>query len=197
MKINWKILIALASIVGVSYWVVDSIVPRSYSGSTLNFEVGRGAVTITNPSSESVSVQFVDGSHSFRVSSTTGGLSGSSTRQGSGNSAINSFGFELPPGESEFLITRGTDVNFVAATTTSLEATMRPVNASSARTIVAVAALVILGCLFYISHALKHRWIHIFRRQNTAVSILTPVVETAAAGQRPAYRPYGDNRADR
>jgi hypothetical protein len=75
MKINLKVLIALIVIVAVGYWAVISILPRSYSGSALNFGVGSGTVTVTNPSTESVPAQLVAKSRSFRVSSAVESLS--------------------------------------------------------------------------------------------------------------------------
>ena len=196
MRINWKVLLALVVIVGVSYWAVNSVLPRSYDGSILDFGVGSGTVTVTNPSIESIPAQLV-AKRSFRVSSAIENLSGSPTRQGSGIDATYVLEFELPPGESMFLITRGTDVNFVVTTETRLEATVKPASATSARTTIIVAAVVVLGALFYISRTTGHRWIKILRGQETSVPDLKPVPVSAVAGQGQGYRPYGDNRTKR
>ena len=195
MKFNWKVLIALILIVGVGYWAVYSVLPRSYNGAALDFKVGSGTVAVTNPSNELIPAQLVAKSGSFRVSSAITGLSGSSTRQGSGSSASNLFEFELPPGVSEFTISRGRDVSFVANTETKLEATVQPVSGSTARTTLIVSAVVILATLFYVSNTTHHRWIGILRRQKTPVPELKPALAGSVAGGqgRPA-RSYGDNR---
>jgi len=194
MKSNWKVLLALVLIVGVSYLAMNSVLPRSYSGSALNFGIGSGTVTVTNPSTESIPAQLVGKTRSFRVSSAIEGLSGAPTREGSGTSATYVMEFALPPGETEFSITRGSNVSFVTTTETRLEATVLPASVSSARTTVVVAAVVVLGSLFYISHTTGHRWIKILRRQETSVPVLKPVPVSAVAGQGQGYRPYGDNR---
>jgi hypothetical protein len=193
MKINWRVPIALLLIVGVSYWAGYSVFPRSYSGPALDFKVGSGTVTVTNPSNESVPAQLATKSGSFRVSSAIEGLSGSSTRQGNGSSANNLFEFELPPGASEFTISRGRNVSFVANTETKLEATVQPVSGSTARTTLIVTAVVILATLFYISNTTHHRWIGLLRRQKTPVPDLK---STVAGGQGRAARSYGDNRSN-
>jgi len=173
MKINLKVLVALVLIVAVGYWAANSLLPRSYSGSALDFGVGSGTVTVTNPSTGPIPAQFITGSGSFRVASTVEGLSGNSTRQGSGSNATYVFDLELPPGESEFTVTRGRSVNFVADTEANLEATVQPVSASTARTTLIVTAVVVLGALFYIVRITKHRWINLLRRRETPVPDLT------------------------
>jgi hypothetical protein len=175
MKIGLKVLIGLALIVAVSYWAVNSVLPRSYEGSDLSFEAGGGPVTVTNPSNEAIPAQLVGESRSFSVVSAVEGLTGTSKRQGSGASATYTIDFELLPGESEFAITRGSDVNFVANTETRLEATVQPVSAKSLRTILIVTAVVVVGTLFYISRITNHRWINRFRRPATPVPDLEPV----------------------
>lgn len=196
MKINLKVLLVVGLIIGISYWAVNSIFPRSYSGSALNFGIGNGTVTVTNPSTESVPAQLIAKSKSFRVSSNAEALSGSPTRQGSGTAATYLFEFELPPGESAFLITRGSDVSFVTTTATQLEATVQPSSASAARTTITVAVIVVLISLFYLSHTVEHGWLNLFRRQETPVTSLKPAVEGAVAGADRGYKPYGDNRAN-
>ena len=125
MKINWKVLVALALMVGVIAWTVNSIRSTSYSGANLSFSTGTGTVTMTNPSSESIPVRLTAASNRFfSVSSTIDGVPRSSTR-GDGASLIE---FELPPGVSEFTVVRGSDVTFTAETDTNLEATVHAAN---------------------------------------------------------------------
>jgi hypothetical protein len=71
MKFNKRVLIALVLLIGAIPWAVSSVVSRSYSGTNLNFEVGSGPVTVTNPSDASVPVQLIGGgTRSYSVSST-------------------------------------------------------------------------------------------------------------------------------
>jgi hypothetical protein len=166
MKLNWKVVLALVVIAVTLFWAVDAVRSRSYSGNNLNFGVGSGLVTLTNPSSESIPVQLVGtGTRSFSVSSAEEGISGSSTRQGAGRNTTQLFEFQVPPGVSEFTVARGTNVSLVADTATNLEATVQPSTASEARTTIIVAAFVVLGALFYISHLNGHRWISASRRK--------------------------------
>lgn len=169
MKVNWRVLLAVVLVVGALVWMVDSLRPRSYSGANLRFGIGSGPVTVTNPSDEPVSVQLVGGgTRSYSVSSTIEGVSGSSTREGSGRNLTNVFSFMLPSGVSEFAVTRGTEVNFVASTESNLEATVQPLGASEARTTLIVGIVVVLGALFYISNTNGHRWISPSRRKAAA-----------------------------
>jgi hypothetical protein len=197
MKINWKVIIALVLAIGTTVWAVSSLLPSSYSGSNLNFGVGTGAVTVTNPSDEPVPAKFVGSrSRSFTVSSTIEGVSGSATRAGTGSSSAYIFEFELPPGTSEFTIARGADVEFIADSATRLEARVNPLSADSTRTTIIVAAVVILGALFYASNAVGHQWINFFRREVVSTPEPQPTTASRATGQDYGQRPYGDNRAD-
>jgi hypothetical protein len=182
MKINWKALIALVLAGGTIVWAASSVLPSSYSGSNLNLGVGSGPVTLTNPSNEPVPMQFVGtGSSSFRVTSTIDGVSGSSTRQGTGRNTTNLFEFELPPGISVFTIARGTNVKVVATTATRLQATANPLGADAARTTLIVALVVVLGLLFYASKATGHGWMQAFRHPKASDQDTRPIAVRAAA----------------
>lgn len=199
MKINWRGLIALALIVVAFYWAVDGVRSRSYSGTNLNFAIGSGPVTVTNPSDGPVAVQLVGtGTRSFSVTSTIEGVSDGSTRVGTGRDTSQLLEFMLPSGVSEFTVARGTNVNFVGGADTRLEATVQPQGATEARTTLIVAAVVILGALFYISRMNGHRWIGPIRRQAAVKQAARLVAENAAAGhgQGHTIRSYGDNRAE-
>ena len=175
MRFNWKILAALVVLVGVTFWGVDSLRTRSYSGTDLNFDVGSGPVTVTNPSDQAIPVQLVGtGTRSFAVSSSIDGVAGSSTREGSGRNTTQLFEFELPPGVSEINVVRGTAVNFVASADTSLAASVQPVNAEEAKSTLILAAIVIMGALFYISRATGHRWINLIRREKASIHDTQP-----------------------
>jgi preprotein translocase subunit SecE len=194
MKLNWttfKVALAFVVIIGAIFWAANSVRPLSYSGTNLTFGVGSGAVSVTNPSSETVLVQLV-APRPFAVSSTIDDASGSSARQTGVTPSTQLFEFGLPPGTSEFALTRGTDVNFVANVDTNLEATVQQKGANEARTTIIVAVIVALGALFYASHATEHSLIRTLRGKDNSTGDTQP---TPAGGQGSAPRSYGDSRA--
>ena len=204
MKLNWKtvkVLFAFAIIIGAIFWAVNTSRPHSYSGTNLSFEVGSGSVSVMNPSEQSLPVQLVStGSRSFRVSGTSDAVSGSSTRQGSGSSSSQLFEFELPSGISEFTVTRGTDVNFLANTTTILQVTVNPVSDGTFKAAVITTIVVVLGSLYYASNATNHYWLSWFRSQFASIIVEpsgdtepTPAIRDGGQGTVP--RSYGDSRA--
>ena len=160
MKFNWRVLLAIVVIIGTVFWVVDSVRSRSYSGTNLNFGIGRGLVTVTNATEESVAVQLVAaGTRSFTVSSTLDGVSGNSTRQGTGRETTQLFEMASPPGVSEFSVARGTNVSFVTSAATQLEAIVQPLTESEARSSVIGAGVVVLAALFYIVRTTRYNWL--------------------------------------
>lgn len=180
MKFNWKILVAGLLVVVAAYWAQDSVRMRSYTGTNLSFGVGTGPVTVTNPSDQPVPVQLIGtGTRAFSVSSAIEGLTGSSIKAGSGSSTTQVFDFAFLPGINGFTITRGTNVNFVSNSGTRLAVTVQPTTDSEARTTLIIAAVLVLGGLFYISRTLGHPWLSRLRRQPVAVEVPVPVVETA------------------
>jgi hypothetical protein len=181
MKFNWRVLVALVVLVGTIFWGADSLRARSYNGTDLNFGVGNSPVTVTNPSEGSLAVQLVGAqSGTFTVASTIEGVSGRSTRVGSGRSITQLFEFALPPGVSEITVIRGADVNFVANSDTRLEALVQPLNAEGSSTTLIIVGIVILGTLFYMSRATGHHWINRFRRENTSIQDTNPTPVVAA-----------------
>ncbi len=197
MKINWKVLVALVLIVVVSVWAFDSLRSRSYSGANLTFGVGSGPVTVTNSSDVPVAAQLVGaGARSFSVSSVTEGMSGSSVRQGTGNGSTQLFELMVPPGVSVFTINRGTEVNFVTSDPTVLEATAQPVTDGSRQTMLAIAAVVILGALFFMSRTTNHRWLAMLRGNKPVALKPVPSALSADGGQGRAIKSYGDSTGD-
>jgi preprotein translocase subunit SecE len=169
VKINWRVLIAVVVIMGALLWAVNTVRPQSYTGTNLNVGIGNGAVTVTNHSDTAVPAQLLgSGSRSFSVSSTTEGVFGSSTRTGSGGNFTQLFNLVLPPGVAMFTVAGGTSVTFLANATPRLEVTVQPVNESEARTTLAVAVVVILAALFYLSHTNGHRWLSASRRKQAS-----------------------------
>ncbi len=171
MKFNWKVLVALVVLAGAIFWAIDSQRTRSYSGIDLNFDVGNGPVTVTNSTNTAVPVQLTStGTRMFTVSSISESISGRSVRQGSGRTATQLFEVDLPPGITELIIVaRSAAVNFVADTGSRLAATVQPMTGDDARTTTIVAAVIIVGTLFYLSRATDHRWITLIRREKAAV----------------------------
>ena len=159
MKFNWKVLVAVAVIALTVFWVVDSMRSRSYSGTNLNFGIGRGPVTLTNASEEPVLVQLIaSGTRPFTVSTTIEDVFGSSTRQGSGRDTTQLFELASPPGMIEFTVARGTSVNFMANAVTQLDATVQLLSESETSTTLIAAAVVILAALFYIARTTRYNW---------------------------------------
>jgi hypothetical protein len=179
MKTNWKLFLVIAAMIGIVAWAVGSVLPRSVSGANLTFGVGSGTVAINNPSDEPVAVQLVGkGTRAFTVSSSLEGVTGSSTRQGSGSSATQLFEFASPPGLSEFTVTRGNSVNFVSNTVTNLAATIRPLSEGETRTTLVIAAIAVLVGLYYFSRSIGHRWLKTFQRREVPVLVVAPAAET-------------------
>lgn len=196
MKSNWKVWAAAALIVATVVWAFTSINPQAYSGKALNFAVGGGPITVTNPSSDTVPAQFMGAtSRSFTVISSIEGFAGASVREGTGSSATHSIQVELPPGTSEFTMTRGSDVSFVADTDTTLSANVQPQTSGQQSTTLLMAGVVILGSLYYISRADEHRLFNKLRGKKPIVQDLRPIPTVNAGGQGQAARTYGDNRA--
>ena len=186
MRVNWKVLVAIALIVGAIAWAVTSITSTSYAGAYLTFSVGTGTVTMTNPSSESIPVRLSGPARrSFSVSSTIDGVPRSSTR-GDSASLIE---FELPPGVSEFTITRGTDVSFISETDTVLDATLHAANIG---TKIKVMAGIIVALVFYIiSYTTEHRWLYMLLGKEPAGKLHS---KPYTGEQRSDMRSFGDNR---
>lgn len=192
MKFNWKILVAVIVLIVAVIWGVNSLLPRSYSGTELDFGIGKGVVKITNPSDTPLPVQLVsDHANTYAVSTNIEGVSGRSIVQRNGNTSTQIFDFTLPPGTSEITVARGNDVRFVSNSDTSLKAIVQPLSASDARTTLIAVIIVVLGALFYLSSTNDHRWISASRRRKA--------VEQAAeqeAERKNFNRMYGRDSSD-
>ncbi len=194
MKFNWKMLVAAVLIVIVSVWAIDSLRPRSYTGTDLSFAVGRGSVTLNNRSEAALPIQLTGvGSRIFTVSSDDEALRGASTRQGTGRTVSQLFDLTVPVGVSVFTIVNGSNVNLVASSTTLLEATVQSLSGSESTTTLLITLVVILAAAFYIFRASGRDLGSLLRREPAPV--LKPVVAPVGDNGRP-MRSYGDNRAD-
>lgn len=197
MKINWKVIVAAALIVLVAVWAFDALRPRSYSGTDLNFAVGRGTITLNNPADSALPVQLTGtGTRIFTVQSQDEALRGSSARQGSGRNVTQLLDFTLPPGVSTFTILNGSGVNLVATSTILLEATVQSMSGSESTTVLVITALVMLGAAFYIFRASGRSLSNPLQRRSAASATVPAVSTVPNGGQGQALRAYGDNRAD-
>jgi hypothetical protein len=175
MKINWRILVALALIIAAILWTASSVLPLTYSGTNLTFPVGSGPITITNPTNEVVPVKLTGtGARIFTVSSDIDEVSGSSVRVGTGSTSTQEFAFDLPPGASTIRVARGSNVNFVGDTDTRLEASAQPIGQDESRASIIVTAIVVLGALYYISRTTDHRWLNALRGKQAPVPAPEP-----------------------
>lgn len=204
---TFKVLLAFVIGIGAIFWVMNTTSANTYDGENLDFAVGSGTITITNPSEESLPVQFASpSSRSFRVTSTVSGVSGSSVRQDGDSGISQLFEFGLPPGTNEFTITRGSDVSFVADTTEMLQAIVDPMGSGTSSMLQIGTLLLVIGLLYYASNVNDHEWIASLRarafptnQQDTDTATNqepepTPLVKDNGQGR--ALRSYGDNRAD-
>lgn len=197
MKFNWKIAVAIVVILGVGFWGFDSLRARSYSGEDISFPVGSGTVTLTNSTDAAIPVQLVgSGVRAFSLINATMDVTGSSTRDGNGSRATQTFEFELPSGVSEFAIARGKDVTLTASATKTLEATVQPLSAGDSQTTLIITVIVVLVALFYISHTTGHTWLARFRSTAQSKQITEPVATTSGASQGNNMQSFGDNRAN-
>lgn len=166
MKPNWKVIIAIVVAVGAIAWSLNSAISRSYNGTDLSFNIGRGAVVVTNTTDSAVPVSLVSTKPgTFNVISSASGVSGRSVTQGSGRSATQLYEFILPAGKTEFTVTRGSSIKFVANTEAPLKAVVKSHSSSDTTARGVVALVVVLAALFYISSTYDHMWISESRRQ--------------------------------
>jgi hypothetical protein len=197
MNFSWKlskIFLASLLIIAALFLAVTQLRPSSYSGTPLSFNIGHGLITINNPSSEPVAVQILGtGTRVLRLTSTTEGLAGSSTRLGNGSSATQLLELMLPVGQTEFTIIGGTNASFASTSPVLLEASVQGLSEIEARATMIVAGLVVLGALFYISRSMEHRWLSMLRGQ-VAVPVVATLAKPVESAQGTPARSYGDNR---
>lgn len=169
MKTRIKILLAVLVMIGVAYWAFVSVWPSTYSGSSIMFPVGKGAIVVTNTGSEAIPIEMrtEERAASFRVVSAEIGLSESATRQGSGRTAYYTVSFELPPSQTTLYVTRGNNVYLISRSDTRIEATVTPMSASATRNVVMAAVAALALGLYYISRVTEHRWVSALRNKLT------------------------------
>lgn len=182
MNINWKMIIGAVVIAATVYLALGAVRPTTYSGLGLDFLVGRGAVTITNPSKDAVPVQLIGtGSSVFTLASQTAGVAGSSVKQTVGSTSTQVLDFSQPSGATTFSVTKGNKVKYVGGAETRLNASVDPVTADESRNIGIGAIVIILASLYYISAQNEHAIVRKLIRRELPVPVVVPVAEPAAA----------------
>jgi hypothetical protein len=198
MNLSWKsakILFASLLIVVVILGAINLLLPKTFSGENLNFNIGHGSVMMTNPSSEPVAVQILGtGTGRVRMTSPTQGLGDTSELQGSGRTSSQLIEFMLPAGQTEFTTVGGNNVSFSATTPTVLTATVQMLSQIEIQGVLFIGGLIILGALFYISRSTNHRWLSMIRGQAVPVPVVATAVTTNESAQGSSPRGYGDNR---
>jgi hypothetical protein len=198
MNLSWKsakILFASLLIIFVIAGAINLLLPKTYSGENLNFDIGHGAIIMTNPSSEPIAAQILGtGTGRVRMTSPTQGLGDSSELQGSGRTSSQLIEFMLPVGQTEFTTVGGNNVSFAATTPTVLSATVQMLSQVEIQGVIVIGGLIILAALFYISRSTNHRWLSMIRGQAVPVPVVATTVKTVESAQGSAPRAYGDNR---
>ena len=194
MKINWKVLIVLVLMTGITAWLVNALRTQHYTGTVLNVGIGSGPVTLINSGNEPVAVQLTGtGVRGFTVASPTAGLAGTSTRQGTGSSSTQVFNFTAPSGMTTFTVGRGTGVMLGVHATSPLTVSADPLNANEARTTGLVALAVLLAGLFYLYRTLAHDRQTAERQQALSERPTQPMSEVRAAHMGRDGRAYSDS----
>jgi hypothetical protein len=167
-KFNFRILVAVAIIIGAVYWAYASVNQKSYASTQLSFTVEHGTVTVTNPLNEPVEALLsATGSRgTFSITSTNPDWPRSSTREGTGSAITHSLALSLQPGVNSFQLNRnGTDVTFTASASRSLRATVNPYSDKTARNTVIAAIIVVLVSGYYIARATGNDPANLIRRK--------------------------------
>jgi hypothetical protein len=71
--------------------------------------------------------------------------------------------FELPAGQAQINVTRGSNVQFISNSRTRIEAHVIPMDANGVRMTLSIAGLVIVLAAYYISRSYNHLWIGVLR----------------------------------
>lgn len=156
-----RVIIAVAIIIGVSFWCIDRIMTRNYQGARIAFDVGNGSVVITNPGQNPILTEMRSSGRTanFRIESPENNLRESSTRQGTRSNAYHAIQLELPSGQSTINITSGSNVRFLSPSDQRISAVVTPLNSESMRLTIIATLIIIVAALFYISRLYDHQWI--------------------------------------
>ena len=164
MGVYVRALAALVVAVIIAVVAFDAARHQTLQGSELGFTVYSGRVALINESGEPVAARLTS-SRAFRIVSADGEVTLDSTREGTGRDLTYVFEGDLPAGNLELQLARGSDVAFQLSAPADITAGVAPRSDSETTTITVLAALAILGALFYASRATGHGWFHAVRRR--------------------------------
>lgn len=165
-KFNIRVIAALLMIGAVVYFAVDAIKTESHTGSEVNFTTS-GIATVTNNTDDPVTMQATSRSSFTLFSQQLEPPTMRATREGTGRTAMYVASAELPSGQSEVRVTRGSSVTFELNGSGSIQATVAARDAEGNRNILIVAGVVCLGLLAYISFTTEHAWLGMVRGRFT------------------------------
>ncbi len=164
MKINIRALIAVVLVVVVAYVAFDMVSTKTVSGSEVSVSISNGSVTINNATENPVMARITSRT-TFRLAGSESDLTLESTRVGSGRNATQVFEGELPGGDLELQVVRGSDMTFELTSEDPITVTAVPRAQSEATTVVVIAAVMIIALLYYASNATGHAWLRSLRQQ--------------------------------
>lgn len=163
MKINIRVIAALVIAAIVAYLAFDGVRQQTLEGSQLNFSVHTGRVELVNNTGEPMQVRMTSG-RTFTVARSDGEEAMTSTRQGTGRNLVHVIESELPPGNLELRVTRGSDVNFTVDAPGSVQATVFPRSEGDAQSLIIVAVVVVVALLAYAAYSTRESWLPRLRR---------------------------------
>ncbi|RIK57679.1 MAG: hypothetical protein DCC57_01630 [Chloroflexi bacterium] len=165
MKRMIQMVIAVLVILGAGYWIYTAVAPIRYSGSNIMFPIGSGHVVIKNLGDEPMPIEMRSGerARSFRIASADLGIAQSAKREGTGRAAYYTTSFDLPPGQARIDVVSGGDVRLIARGDTRIEASVKPMAASTVRWAVILSSAAIVWALYSISRLTEHRWLSALR----------------------------------
>lgn len=151
MRINLKAVIALIVAVVVVVAGFNALQEQTYSGSELTFTMSGGPVTIVNPSDTPGTALLTTAGTSGTFAVRVTGIEGTqtSTREGSGRTAVNSVTVPLELGETTIQVVRGSNVQASLTGNNAFTVTAAPMNENSARDTVIFVAVVAVAAVAY------------------------------------------------
>lgn len=162
-----RIVVAAAIIVVGVVWVFTSTREQTFSGADLSFEMSSGSVVLNNRSDEAATVTMskTGRTSAFTVVSDGLELNERSVSEGTGSNAVNTVTFELPAGEADLRLTRGSGVTVAIEASGTVDAVVMPVSDDEARNAWLLVGAVVIVALFYISRTTGHAWLNWVRQR--------------------------------
>lgn len=161
MRIRLGLIIGIAIAALAIWWAVDSSRIRSYTGTEVAIGIGSGSVAIRNLSETNVPVALTSmGTRgTFTIASGDPAFAGASARQGSGRTATHTIMLDVPPGEHEFRVSRGSNVSLYYNGPATVDVIVNPQSEGEARTTIIGAIVGVLLGLYLASRSLGHPWL--------------------------------------